>query len=199
MLWRITPWFAGAQPAARFSEFQESTSGELAGSLLDSLSHNIILTMTASEIRRDMLRHFLATLAYRARKSIVGAPKDFANFDAGNGVRKPIEILSHMSGLLTYANSFYVIGETPTFLIGEWREEVDRLFKKLSDLDRSLELRTELKERDEERLLQGPLSDAMTHIGQLAMLRRLASSPLTKESYDEAPIWIGDLSPPSFD
>jgi hypothetical protein len=53
-----------------------------------------------------------------------------------------------------------------------------------------------LKERTEEQLLQGPLADAMTHIGQLAILRRLASSPIPKESFDEAVIRPGDFSPP---
>jgi hypothetical protein len=153
--------------------------------------------MRATDAKRDLLRHFLATIAYRTRKAVAGAPRDFANFDAGHGVRKPIEILSHMSGVLLHAQSFFAGGEAATYPAAAWEEEIRRFFKVLSDLDRSLELRSKLTGRDEGHLLQGPLSDAMTHVGQLAMLRRLASSPLPKESFDEAPIRIGDFSLPS--
>jgi hypothetical protein len=155
--------------------------------------------MPASGTKRDLLRHFLAALAYRTRKVLAGAPRDFANFDAGNGVRKPVEILSHMSGVLKHAHSFFSTGEVAEFPVGEWEKEIRRFFKTLSDLDRSLELGSELKGRNENQLLQGPLSDAMTHVGQLAMLRRLASSPIPKESFDEASIRIGDFSPPPAD
>jgi hypothetical protein len=169
--------------------------------LVESLSRNhqltIIHAMSANETKQDLLRHFLAALAYRTRKALAGAPKDFAHFEAGHEVRKPLEIISHMSGVLLHAHSFVVGGEAVAFSAGGWEEEVRRLFSILSNLDRSLELRSELNGRDREQLLQGPLSDAMTHVGQLAMLRRMASSPLSKESFDVAPILIGDFSLPS--
>lgn len=150
--------------------------------------------MTASETKKDLLRHFLATIAYRARKTIGGAPKGFAEFDAGHGVRKPVEILSHISSVLMHAHSFLAPREATNTLLGTWEEEVGRFFQMLSKLDKSLESGVELRGRTEEELLQGPLADAMTHIGQLAMLRRMASSPIPKESFDEAPIRIGDIS-----
>jgi hypothetical protein len=157
----------------------------------------MIPSLTESDAKKDLLRHFLATLAYRGGKAIAGAPEGFAHFDAGHGVRKPVEILSHISGVLMYAHSFFVICETTGLPIGTWEQEVGRFFKVLSALDESLKLRTELRGRDEERLLQGPLADAMTHIGQLALLRRMASSPIPKESFDEAPIRLGDIPPRS--
>ena len=80
--------------------------------------------------------------------------------------------------------------------LGSWEEEVGRFFRILSELDISLESGTPWNGRTEEQILQGPLADAMTHIGQLAMLRRIASSPIPKESLDEAAIRPGNPSPP---
>jgi hypothetical protein len=150
----------------------------------------------AMDAKRDLLRHFLATLAYRCRNVILGAPQNFDNFDGGHGVRKPREILSHMSGVLLHAHSFLVPGESARIPLGTWEEETARFFRILSELDKSLESGMQWNGRTEEQILQGPLADAMTHIGQLAMLRRMASSPISKESFDEAAIRPGDVSPP---
>jgi len=159
-----------------------------------SAQGSIIPGMMASNPKRDLLRHFLATLAYRARKTIIGAPKGFPDFDAGHGVRKPVEILSHISSVLRHAHSFLGAKEPTKIQLGTWEEEVDRFFQMLSKLDKSLESGVELRGRTEEEILQGPLADAMTHIGQLAMLRRMASSPIPKEDFDEVPIRLGDVS-----
>jgi hypothetical protein len=151
----------------------------------------------ARDEKRDLLRHFLATLAYRCGKVIVGAPENFGNFDAGHGVRKPSEILFHMSGVLLHAHSFLAPQESALVPLGSWEEEVGRFFRILSELDKSLESGLQWNGRTEEQILQGPLADAMTHIGQLAMLRRMASSAIPKESFDEADIRQGDVFPPS--
>ena len=143
-----------------------------------------------------MLRHFLATLAYRTRRIVLGAPKDFAQFDAGHGVRKPIEIVSHMSAVLTHALSFLAPDQERHAPVGTWEEETGRFFGLLLKLDRALESGSEWSGRTEEQILQGPLADAMTHIGQLAMLRRMASTPIPKENFDVAPIRRGDVSGP---
>jgi len=150
----------------------------------------------AMDANRNLLRHFLATLAYRCRKVILGAPKEFGNFDAGHGVRKPREILSHMSGVLLHAHSFLSPGKSAGMALGTWEEEIGRFFQILSELDKSLESGMQWNGRTEEQILQGPLADTMTHIGQLAMLRRMASSPIPKESFDEAAIRLGDVFPP---
>lgn len=151
--------------------------------------------LMAQDAKRELLRHFLATLAYRARKTVLGAPPDFGNFEAGHGVRKPFEILFHMSSVLMHARSFLSPQAKAEMRIGSWEREVARLFDVLSELDRLLESGAPLRGRTEEELLQGPLADAMTHIGQLAMLRRLDNAPLAKESFDEAPIRTGEVSP----
>jgi hypothetical protein len=152
--------------------------------------------MMARDANSELLRHFLATVAYRCRKVILGAPKDFGSFDAGYGVRKPREILSHTSGVLLHAHCFLAPQESSRVPLGTWEAEVERFFRILSELDKSLESGIKWKGRTEEQILQGPLADAMTHIGQLAMLRRMASSPIAKEDFDEAAIRPGDVSPP---
>src|SRR5215472_13226713 len=126
-----------------------------------------------SEAGAHLLRQYLATLAYRAAKAIRGAPLGFPEFDAGHGVRKPVEVLSHMSAVLTHARSFLDPQARDTASDGSWEAEVRRFYGLLRDLDRLLESGAPLTGRTEEQLLQGPLADAMTHIGQLAMLRRL--------------------------
>lgn len=148
----------------------------------------------APDAKRELLRHFLAAVAYRARKAILGAPVDFGNFEAGHGVRKPAEILFHMSNVLMHARSFLAPQARAETQIGSWETEVTRLFSLLSELDHLLESGTPLHGRTEEQLLQGPLADAMTHVGQLAMMRRLDGAPLPKESFDEAPIRAGEIS-----
>jgi hypothetical protein len=42
-----------------------------------------------------------------------------------------------------------------------------------------------------EKLIQGPLADALTHVGQLAMLRGMAGVPVRPESYPRAEIVVG--------
>ena len=150
--------------------------------------------MIESDPTRVLLRHFLAILAYRARKTIFGAPKGFADFDAGHGVRKPVEILFHISSVLRHAHAFLAANEPTKIQLGTWEEEIDRVSHMLSKLDKSLESGAKFRGRTEKEILQGPLVDAMTHIGQLAMLRRMASSPLPKEDFDEVPIRLGDVS-----
>jgi hypothetical protein len=145
------------------------------------------------DIKRECLRHFLATIAYRARKIILGPPAGFETFDAGHGVRRPVEILAHMSSVMSHAQSFFVSTETMRMPVGTWEQEAERFFRVLSELDESLESRTELRGRTEEQLLQGPFADVMTHIGQLAMLRRMSSFPVPKEDFDEATIRAGDV------
>lgn len=88
--------------------------------------------MTVGDVKKDLLRHFLATLAYRARKAIRGTSAEFGSFDAGHGVRKPVEIVSHMSGVLLHAQSFLGPAKTTAGPIGAWEAEVERFFGLLS-------------------------------------------------------------------
>jgi len=142
----------------------------------------------------DLLRHFLAAIAYRATKAIKGAPDSFPELDVGKGVRTPRRILHHITGVLSYAHSFYERYETTHFEHRPWDGEVGHFYETLSRLDESI------REKgpdgvSEEQLLQGPLSDSMAHVGQLLMLRRMADSPVPSENFIYADIRKGVVGP----
>jgi hypothetical protein len=137
---------------------------------------------------RAILRHFLATLVYRTDKVLRGAPDSFGTFQAGAQVRTPIELVRHMTTVLGYACACFD-GRLPRVEPRpDLAAEVARLHETIEELAHHLAEGTELKRYNEEQLLQGPLSDAMTHAGQLAMLRRLAGCPVAPESFVDAPI-----------
>lgn len=147
--------------------------------------------------RHALLRHFLATLAYRTQTAIRGAPAHYADFDAGSGVRTPAEILRHMTALLAYLRT-RLDGSprpAPPEPPPSFDEEVQRFHAELALVADLLSAGADLSPGTVERLLQGPLSDAMTHVGQLAMLRRLADAPIAPESYVEAEIRADRLGP----
>ena len=141
-----------------------------------------------------MMRHFLASIAYHATKAIKNAPSDYPELDVGKGVRTPRQILHHITGVLSYAHSFYEHYDTTHFEHKQWKEEVRHFYETLSRLDGSL-CEKGPKRVSEEQILQGPLSDAMAHIGQLLMLRRLAGSPVPSENFLYADIRKGVVGP----
>jgi hypothetical protein len=144
--------------------------------------------------KRQMLRHFLAALAYRTQKALVDAPSDFASFNAGNKTRSPHELICHMRSVLGYARIFFIGGSYPRPVPEDWRDDIDAFHKMLSDLSERLGRGEELNGITEEQLLQGPFADAMTHAGQLAMLRRLHGSPVPPENFIAADINAENVS-----
>ncbi len=124
--------------------------------------------------KRLMLRHLLASLAYRTQKALREAPPEFAHFSAGNQVRSPIDLLRHMTGVLGDARAKYRGGTYRPEPLEDFSQEIERFHTMLEDLSDHLLRGEPLVDSTPERLLQGPLSDAMTHVGQLAMLRPLA-------------------------
>lgn len=145
--------------------------------------------MSATREQRNLLRHFLAALAYRTQKALRDAPADFGSFRAGSGTRTPAELICHMTSVLGYARTFFVGGHYRPAPLPSLTEEVQRFHELLSDLGSLLERDTPLQEQmTAERLLQGPFSDAMTHAGQLALLRRLAGKPVAPENFIVADI-----------
>jgi hypothetical protein len=124
-----------------------------------------------------MLRHFLAALAYRTQKAIRGAPDDYWTFDAGNKVRSPHELICHMRSVLGYARTFFIGGNYRRPTPQNIETDIEAFHAMLADLSRHLEQGTPLIDMTEEQLLQGPFADAMTHAGQLAMLRRMHGHP----------------------
>ncbi len=144
--------------------------------------------------KSEILRHFLASIAYHATKAIKNAPDDYPELDIGKGVRTPRHILHHVTGVLSYAHSFYEHYDTTHFEYKPWEEEVAHFYETLSNLDSSMKERRP-REVTEEQLLQGPLSDSMAHVGQLLMLRRMADSPVPSENFIHAEIRIGAVGP----
>jgi hypothetical protein len=141
--------------------------------------------------KRELLRHTLATLAYRGGKAVRSAPVAFAEFQAGEGVRTPEQILTHMGDLLDWGLSIAMGQRTwhdskPL----PWEQEVARFFAALKKFDDFL-ASSEPVQAPVEKLFQGPVADALTHVGQIAILRRLAGAPVKGESYYVAEIETG--------
>jgi hypothetical protein len=143
---------------------------------------------------REALRHFLASIAYHATKAIKDAPENYSELDIGNGVRTPRRILHHITGVLSYAHSFYENYDTTYFDHKPWEAEVEHFYETLSKLDKSMR-DGRPREVTEEQLLQGPLSDSMAHVGQMLMLRRMAGSPVPSENFIYADIRKGAVGP----
>lgn len=141
--------------------------------------------------KRELLRHTLATLAYRAARALDGAPDSFAGF-AGVG-RMPVQILAHMGDLLDWALTAAVGKEQwRAAQPRQWKQEKQRFFESLQALDSFLGSDGELR-APIDRLMQGPVTDALTHVGQLAMLRRLSGTPTRGENYFVATIVTGQV------
>ncbi len=145
--------------------------------------------------KRELLRHFLAALAYRTQKALRGAPESFHTFRAAPKVRTPLELLRHMESVLGYARTFFIGGEYNQEPLQDFQAEILRFHQTIEDLARHLESGTTLEGITPEQLLQGPLSDAMTHAGQLAMLRRLAGAPVPPENFIYANVQSDNLGP----
>ncbi len=131
----------------------------------------------------ELLRHCLATLAYRVQKALRGAPDGFGEFSAGQGVRTPRELVRHITSVLGYARTFLVGGVYFLEPLPTLRDEVERFHGITADLASHLRAGTPLRGISTEQLLQGPLADALTHAGQLAMLRRLSGEPVASENF----------------
>lgn len=141
--------------------------------------------------KRELLRHTLATVAYRAARALEGAPDHFSGFDAAG--RLPVQILAHMGYLFDWALSTAIGQERwQASQPRPWAEEQRRFFESLQALDAFLASDAPLR-APVERLFQGPVADALTHVGQLAMLRRLSGSPARGENFFVADVKAGQV------
>lgn len=143
---------------------------------------------------RRLLQHFLAALAYRTQKALRDAPAAFGDFSAGTHVRTPHELLWHMTGVIGYARTMlhggtFVPPRLPTFA-----DEITRFHELLAALHADLADASLAARISDEQFLHGPLADAMTHVGQIALLRRLAGSPVPSEDFIEAAIDTANVS-----
>ncbi|HEV2688266.1 MAG TPA: hypothetical protein VGV35_06920 [Bryobacteraceae bacterium] len=144
-----------------------------------------------TDTQRQLLRHTVATLAYRAGKALRGAPEGVAGFHAGADTRTPVEILAHMGDLFDWALSMAKGKQTwhDSTPLG-WDPEVTRFFAALEAFDAYL-ASSEPLHVPTEKLFQGAIADALTHTGQINILRRLAGAPVRGEDYAMANITAG--------
>jgi hypothetical protein len=140
---------------------------------------------------RAVLRHLTATLAYRAAKVLREAPNGFDASTFGPATRRPVQIVAHMADLMAWASTLargdYVWKAEGS---SDWNVEVQRFFMGLAALDRELAAEGPFT-GSVEKLIQGPLADALTHVGQLALLGGMAAQPIRPESYARAEIVSG--------
>ena len=144
-----------------------------------------------SDPKRELLRHTVATLAYRGGKAVRNAPTAFAQFQACPSGRTPAQILAHLGDLLDWGLSIAQGKQrwndsAPL----PWDKETERFFAALKSFDDYLASEKPLQV-SAEKLFQGPVADALTHTGQIALLRRMAGVPIKGESYFVAEVTAG--------
>jgi hypothetical protein len=152
------------------------------------------------DANRTLLRHTVATVAYRGGKAVRGAPPAFADFHPGGAIRTPGTILAHIGDLFDWALSIakgaQAWRDSPPL---PWDQEVDRFHGTLQRFDAYLASDAPLA-CEPEKLFQGPVADALTHVGQITLLRRLSGAPIRSENYYKADISGGrvgaDQMPP---
>lgn len=145
------------------------------------------------DLKRELLRHLAATLAFRTRIAVSDAPENFADFKIAETIRTPAEILAHIGDLLE--GSLYLMKGEFVYLNSApllWEAEVKRFFSAAKEFDSFLASDAPLGQTIE-KIMQGPIADALTHAGQIVMLRRAAGSPVKVESYFTAEIVPGKI------
>ncbi len=150
--------------------------------------------MAFSEDARRLLRHTLGALAYRTQKALRDRPDGFGEFRAGPNVRTPHELLWHMTGVIGYARTFFHGGDFAPPRVATLDDEILRFHDTVAQLADDIAQRSDQCTLTDEQLLQGPIADAITHAGQLAMLRRLAGTPVPSENFIHADVSAQNLS-----
>lgn len=153
---------------------------------------------STSNAKRELLRHVVATVAYRGGFAVADAPENFAGFRINEKTRTPGELLAHMGDLLE--GSLHLVKGELVYLTSAplpWEEEVARFFSAVRELDSYLASNAPLA-CPVEKLIQGPVGDALTHVGQIIMLRRMAGKPVRAESYFTAEIVAGAVNAETF-
>jgi len=152
---------------------------------------------------RDLLRHSVATIAYRAGKIVRDAPQGYVDFKATETTRTPLQILAHIGDLFDWALA--ISKGQPSWRDATplpWPDEVQRFFDALKRFDDYL-ASSEPLHASPDKLFQGPVADALNHVGQLAILRRISGDPIRAENYFKADISPGrvgeDQSAPKFE
>jgi hypothetical protein len=141
-----------------------------------------------------ILRHLVATIAYRSSRSLRDAPADFESVCLPGESKSAAELLLHMTNVLSFALATVTHTDRVRHEPLPWKAEIDRFYSLLGDLDTKLSEGVSLDSGMDLKLVQGPLSDVLTHIGQLHAMRRAAGSPIAAANYIKAEIHIGCTS-----
>jgi hypothetical protein len=158
----------------------------------------ILSSRMPADLKREVLRHLVATVAYRGGLAVTDAPESFAAFRAYETTRTPGEILAHIGDLLE--GSLHLVKGNLVYLKSAplpWDGEVARFFSAVKEFDVYLASEPALA-CPVEKLVQGPVGDALTHVGQLVMLRRMAGSPIQSSGYFTAEIVAGQITQDTF-
>ena len=155
-----------------------------------------------AEGKNELVRHLLAVLVYRTTKIIHDAPEGFPKTSIGKGVRSPEKVLGHINTLIQLSNRFWSPNK-PTAMAKlrqqsskkGWEMEVELFYQLVAQFDDTLSTYISPRKYSPEKILQGPFIDAFTHVGQLAVLRRMAGSPIKGESYWMADVKVGQVGP----
>lgn len=154
------------------------------------------------EAKNELVRHMLACLVYRTTKIIHDAPSNYPDTSIGNGVRTPEKILGHINSLIQLSNRFWSHDKPVSMAVRRkesglkgWKLEVDLFYKMVAEFDETLKTNVSPRKHPPEKIVQGPLLDAFTHVGQLAMLRRMAGLPIPGESFWMADVKVGQIGP----
>ncbi len=139
----------------------------------------------AEDAALALLKHYLGAIAYRTQKALRDAPAGYPEFSAGQRTRTPVEVLRHMTSLMGYSRTLFLGGSYPfkPEPLATFADEMQRFHGLLAEVGDLLDRGMPLREISVEQFLQGPLSDVMTHIGQLALLRRLAGAAVAPENF----------------
>lgn len=150
------------------------------------------------DVKRELFRHIVATLAYRGGLAVYDAPENFSIFRVNETARTPGELLAHIGDLLE-GSLHLALGELVYLESAPlpWKEEVTRFFSAVKEFDSYLASGAPLA-CPMEKLIQGPIGDALTHVGQIVMLRRLAGKPVRVEAYFTAEIIAGEVDEETF-
>jgi hypothetical protein len=150
------------------------------------------------DVKRELFRHVVATVAYRGGLAISDVPENFSIFRVNETTRTPGELLAHIGDLLE--GSLYLVKGEVVYLTSaplSWEEEISRFFSAVKELDSYLTSDAPLA-CPMEKLIQGPIGDALTHVGQIVRLRRMAGKPVRVEAYFTADIIAGQVNEETF-
>ena len=145
------------------------------------------------DLKRELLRHLVATLAYRGGLAISDVPENFSEFRASVTTRTAGELLAHIGDLIQ--GSLYLVQGQFVHLQAapqSWEQDVIRFFRAVKEFDVYLASNA-LLAQPIEKIMQGPIADALTHVGQLVLLRRLAGKPIREAGYFAVEIVAGEI------